>query len=147
MTVTNKRYSYPRVTVIWIDVHPAGENSINMTRTLPTPVHVRPAYPFNGQFPYLVTFHESSTELSRAIALEKKGSWHNSHHAGWPIHRSVPSFSPEPTNEAVWAKSSIYRQHATRLTGPISSACDRYVQYVLTGVNPSVLNRHRSGLH
>jgi hypothetical protein len=24
-TATNKRYSYPRVAVIWIDVHPAGE--------------------------------------------------------------------------------------------------------------------------
>jgi hypothetical protein len=33
-----------------------------------------------------------------------------------------------------------------QLTGPISPACDRYVQYLLTGVNPSVLNRHRWGL-
>jgi hypothetical protein len=29
MTATNKRYSYPRVAVIRIDVHPEGENSIN----------------------------------------------------------------------------------------------------------------------
>jgi hypothetical protein len=29
-TVMNKRYSYPRVAVIWIDVHPAGENQTNM---------------------------------------------------------------------------------------------------------------------
>jgi hypothetical protein len=33
-----------------------------------------------------------------------------------------------------------------QLTGPISLACDRYVQYLLTGTNPSVLNRHRRGL-
>jgi hypothetical protein len=30
-----------------------------------------------------------------------------------------------------------------RFTGPISSACDHYVQYLLAGTNPSVLNRHR----
>jgi hypothetical protein len=45
-----------------------------------------------------------------------------------------------------WRKLNIYRQQATRLTGPISPACDRYVQYLLTGTNPSVLNRHRRGL-
>jgi hypothetical protein len=38
---------------------------------------------------------------------------------------------------------NIYQQYATRLIGPISLACDRYVQYLLVGVNPSVLNRHR----
>jgi hypothetical protein len=39
-------------------------------------------------------------------------------------------------------KTSFYWQPATRLTRPISPACDRYVQYLLTGANPSVLNRH-----
>jgi hypothetical protein len=34
-------------------------------------------------------------------ALEKKGSWHNPLHAGWPIRGSVPSFSPKPTNKVV----------------------------------------------
>jgi hypothetical protein len=34
----------------------------------------------------------------------------------------------------------------TRLTRPISPACDRYVQYLLPGSNPSVLNWHRWGL-
>jgi hypothetical protein len=33
-----------------------------------------------------------------------------------------------------------------QLTGPISPVCDWYVQYLLTGINPSVLNRHRRGL-
>jgi hypothetical protein len=33
-------------------------------------------------------------------APEKKGSRHNPQHAGWPIRGSVPSFSPEPANEA-----------------------------------------------
>jgi hypothetical protein len=33
-------------------------------------------------------------------APEKKGSWHNPQHTGWPIRGSVPNFSPEPANEA-----------------------------------------------
>jgi hypothetical protein len=43
-------------------------------------------------------------------------------------------------------KASFCWQPATRLTGPISPACDHYVQYFLTGVNSSVPNRHRWGL-
>jgi hypothetical protein len=33
----------------------------------------------------------------------------------------------------------------TRFTGPISPTYDRYVQYLLTGANPLILNRHRRG--
>jgi hypothetical protein len=33
-----------------------------------------------------------------------------------------------------------------QLTRPRSPVCDRYVQYLLAGANPSVLNRHRRGL-
>jgi hypothetical protein len=33
-----------------------------------------------------------------------------------------------------------------QLTGPITPACDQYVQYLLMGPNPSVLNQHRRGL-
>jgi hypothetical protein len=43
-------------------------------------------------------------------------------------------------------KTSFCWQPATRLTGPISPACDRYIQYLLMGANPSVLNQHRQGL-
>jgi hypothetical protein len=66
------------------------------------------------------------------------------HH--WLICGSVPSLSPEPANEAVGAKPSIYQRPATRLTGPISLVCDRYVQYLLVRANRTVLNRHRRGL-
>jgi hypothetical protein len=41
---------------------------------------------------------------------------------------------------------NIYQQLATWLTGPISPACDRYIQYLLAGANSSVLNRHKRGL-
>jgi hypothetical protein len=43
-------------------------------------------------------------------------------------------------------KSSFCWDPTTSLTGPKSPACDRYVQYLLTGANRSVLNRHRWGL-
>jgi hypothetical protein len=33
-----------------------------------------------------------------------------------------------------------------QFTGPISATCDQYVQYLLAGANPSVLNRHRREL-
>jgi hypothetical protein len=42
-------------------------------------------------------------------------------------------------------KTSFCWQPATRLTGLISPSCDRYVQYLLVGANPSVLNWHRRG--
>jgi hypothetical protein len=72
-----------------------------MTCTLPTPVHVCPVYASYGQSPYVATFHESSTELDRVTAPEKKGSRHNPQHIGWPIRGSILSFSPESTNEVV----------------------------------------------
>jgi hypothetical protein len=56
-------YSYPRVAAIRIDVHPAGKNPTNTTRTLPTPVHIRPTYASCGRSPYVTTFHESPTGL------------------------------------------------------------------------------------
>jgi hypothetical protein len=43
-------------------------------------------------------------------------------------------------------KSSFYWQPTTRLTEPILPTCDWYVQYLLAGANPMVLNRHRWGL-
>jgi hypothetical protein len=76
--------------------------------------------------------------------LPEKGSRHNPHHANWPIRRSIPILSPKPTNEIV--DLSFYQWQATRLTGPKSPACDRYVQYLLTSTNPSVLKRHRRRL-
>jgi hypothetical protein len=39
-------------------------------------------------------------------------------------------------------KSSFCWQPTTRLTGHISPACDRYVQYLLMGANRTVINRH-----
>jgi hypothetical protein len=45
-------------------------------------------------------FAQSLTDLNRSTA-KKKGSRHNSHHAGWPIHGFVPTFSPTTVNKIV----------------------------------------------
>jgi hypothetical protein len=50
-------YSYLRVAMIRIDVHPAGEKPNNTPHTLPSPVHACSAYAFWGQSPYVTTFH------------------------------------------------------------------------------------------
>jgi hypothetical protein len=64
MTTTNKRYSYPRVAAIQIDVHLTGENSINT----PDAFHVRFIYdprPYISRGPRRQPFassHKDETE-------------------------------------------------------------------------------------
>jgi hypothetical protein len=80
----------------------------NTPRTLLTPVHVRPTYASYGQSPYVTTFHESSTELSRPTALDKKGSRHNPQRAAdrsaGPYPASLPS---QPMKQWGQSKASI----------------------------------------
>jgi hypothetical protein len=63
-------------------------------------------------------------------------------------NRSTGSYPPSLPQQPMeqWGKSSFCWQPTTRLIGTISPACDRYVQYLLVRVNPSVLNWHRRGL-
>jgi hypothetical protein len=139
-------YSYPRVTVILIDVHHVGENRTNTTRMIPTPIHVRPAYASCGQSLYMVTFCETATDLDRSHCSREK----------WLLTQSTAHRLTDPwvhtqllSRVSQWRrgrKPSSHRWPTTRFTGLISLACDRYVQYLLTGANPSVLNRHRRGL-
>jgi hypothetical protein len=69
------------------------------------------------------------------------------------IHNTTADRSTGPYQFLSWdshwssgGKATICWRHATRLTGPISPTCDRYVQYLLVGANPLVLNRHRQEL-
>jgi hypothetical protein len=77
------------------------------------------------------------------IAFEKKDSRHNLQHIDWLIHRFATQFLSQhnhwSSNES--QASVDYRIHW--FTGPITPACDLYVQYLLTGGNPSILNWHR----
>jgi hypothetical protein len=138
-------YSYPRVTAIWIDVHYAEENLINTIRTLPTPVHIRPAYASYGQSPYMATFHESSTDLDGSHCSLEKGSRHNPQHARLTDLLIRTQFLSQANQWSSRLKPNFCWWRATRLTRHISLTCDQYVQYLLTEANPSVLNRHRQG--
>jgi hypothetical protein len=61
---------------------PYRKNLTNTTRMLPMPVYVHPVYASCGRSSYVATFHESSTELDRVTAFEKKSSRHNPQHVG-----------------------------------------------------------------
>jgi hypothetical protein len=98
------------------------------------------AVPVRGNLSWVINRVEQA-HCSREEGLLTQSTAHH-----WPIRGSVPSFSLEPANEAVGAKPSIYQRPATRLTGPISPVCDRYVQYLFAGANRTVLNQHRRGL-
>jgi hypothetical protein len=139
-------YLYPRVVMNWIDVHPAGENLINTTRTLPTLVHVCPAYTSYGQSSYVATFHKSSTALNVSHCSWEKGlpTQSTSHRLTGPHVRT--QFFSQANQWSSSLKPSFCWWQAIRFTGLISPVCDQYVQYFLTGANPSVLNRHRLGL-
>jgi hypothetical protein len=105
-----------------------------MTCMLPASVHVRHSYAFRGQSPYVTTFHYSSTVLNESTAPEKKGSYPDPQHAGWPICRSILILSPITAIEAVVKNQSSVGNMLHQFTMSISSVCDQYVQYLLVGV-------------
>jgi hypothetical protein len=130
--------------VIQIDVRPAGENLTNTPRTLPTPVHAHPSYASYGQSPYVTTFHWLSQSRNKPLHSEEVLAIKDrlTQPSSW-----VASFLLTCDSPGVEERSfSLMVTQLPQLTGPISPACDRYVQYLLTGANPSVLNRHMRGL-
>jgi hypothetical protein len=138
-------YSYPRVAAIRIDVHPAGKT--RPTRHVRFPrqsMYAQRTLPAGGPRTWQpsTSRRQSWTELllPRKRALDTILSTPADRSAG-PYPVSLPS---QPMKQ--WRKPNTHQQQATRFTGPISLACDRYVQYLLTGANRTVLNRHRRGL-
>jgi hypothetical protein len=129
---------------IRIDVHPTGENPNNTPRMLPTPVHARPAYTFYGQTPYVITFHWLPQSRNRPLHPEEVLTTKDrlAQPSSWVASFFLPCDSPGVGERGFGPVVTQLLQ----LTGPISSACDRYVQYLLTAANPSVLNRHMRGL-
>jgi hypothetical protein len=57
-----------------------------------------------------------------------------------------PSFSPNTVIEVIMKANNLLMNKLEWFTGSITPVCDRYVQYLVTGANPSVVNRHRRGL-
>jgi hypothetical protein len=96
--------------------------------------------------PYVATFNDSSTDLdgshcscekgfpTQSIACRLTDPWVHTH------------FLSQVNQWSNRLKPSFCRWQATKLTGPIPPTCDRYVQYLLAGANPSVLNWDRRGL-
>jgi hypothetical protein len=85
-----------------------GKNPTNTTRMLPTPVHVRPAYASCGQSPYVATFHESSTELSRHTAPEKRApDTILSASADWSVGPYTASLLSQPMKQWGQSQASI----------------------------------------
>jgi hypothetical protein len=117
-----------------------------MRRTLPTPVHVCPAYASCERSPYVATFHEALTDLDRShFSREKRLPTQST--ACRLTNPWVRTQLLSQTNQ--WSrgcKPSSWWWPTTRFTGPISPTCDRYVQYLLMGANRTVLNRHMRGL-
>jgi hypothetical protein len=56
--------------------------------------------------------------MNRATALKKKGSRPNLQHADWPIHGSIPSFSPMTIIEPLGVKSPSVDGRLLGLLGP-----------------------------
>jgi hypothetical protein len=77
--------------------------------------------------------------------LPRKSAPDSTFQLGWALHGTRLYFSPNTAIEAVRLSQTSIDEQATSLTGPRSPACDQYVQYLLIGANPSILNRHRWG--
>jgi hypothetical protein len=94
--------------------------------------------------PCIATFRESSTGLDRCTTPEKKCSW--IHLSAWLSGPwDLPQFFSQHNRWSSAFKPSICWWQTIRLTEPISPAWDQYVQYLLVGANPSILNRHMWG--
>jgi hypothetical protein len=140
MTVTNKRYSYPRVTTIQIDVQPVRENPINM----PHAFHARSVYgpwPYISHGPHRQSFASPHDD---EISIPER-NFGDQRQTGPVVVLGhlipPPSWQSLSRGERFWLSgytaTSAYWVHIP--------ACDRYVQCLLMGTNPSVLNWHRWG--
>jgi hypothetical protein len=111
---------------------------------LPTLVHARLTYASNGQSPYVTTFHWLPRSRNMPLHPEEVLTTKDrlTQPSSWVASFLLPCDSPGVGERSFGPMVTQLSQ----LTGPISPACDRYVQYLLTGVNPLVLNRHRRGL-
>jgi hypothetical protein len=94
------------------------------------------------QFPYMATFYKSIWGQTRSLYPLKK-SWY--HEIDWLSRRSeLPHFpSRAPTVEYRGKKFGQVVMKLLDLLGPVYPACNRYVQCLLMGANPLVLNRHK----
>jgi hypothetical protein len=95
--------------------------------------------------PCIATFYEVVNSDGHSHCSWEKGLPTKST-AQWLIDLWVcTQFLSQASHWSSGGKATLYWWHSSRLTGPISSACDQYIQNLLTRANPSVLNQHRQG--
>jgi hypothetical protein len=87
-----------------------------MTRTLPIPIHVHPAYASCGRSPYVATFHTDLTELDRFTAPEKSAPDSTSQ-PGCVVHRTL-NFSPNTAIETMHLSQTSVDNMLLGLPGP-----------------------------
>jgi hypothetical protein len=119
MIATNKRYSYLRVTVIRIDVHPVGEKPDPHATHFPRSVSVWPSTIRISRGTRISTFHVA---VNRFEQIHCPGEQ-------WLLTQSIARRLTDPwvrtqllSHNSQWSsgeKSSFCWQPAARLTGPI----------------------------
>jgi hypothetical protein len=93
--------------------HLAGQNPINTTRTLPTPVHVCPAYASCGRSSYVATFHKPPIALDEPYCSREKGL-PTQPQPGWVIRRSATQFLFQHSH---WSSNKSQAYDDNRLLG------------------------------
>ena len=96
--------------------------------------------------PHIATFHTVVNRFEQIHCTREEGlpTQSTARRPSDPRVRTQLLSHKQPKSSG--EKSTPVDKLTTRLTGPISPACDRYVQYLLVGANRTVLNRHRRGL-
>jgi hypothetical protein len=96
--------------------------------------------------PHIAALRETPTDLDRSHCSREKGLPTQPTARRLTDPRVGTQLLPQANQWSRGHKVSSCQWPPTRLTGPISLTCDRYVQNLLAGTNPSVLNRHRRWL-
>jgi hypothetical protein len=121
-----------------------GKNPNNTQHTLSTLVYTHPTYAFYWQSPYVTTFRWLPRSWNRSLHPKEVLTTKDrlTQPSSWVVSFFLTCDSPGVGERGFDPMVTQLLQ----LTWLISPACDRYVQYLLTGANPSILNWHRQGL-
>jgi hypothetical protein len=83
--------------------------------------------------PHIATFHKIVNNDGQSHCLQEKGLLTQSTARRLTDPRVRTQFLSWASHRSGGGKVTLCWWQTTRLTGPITSACDRYVQYLLTG--------------
>jgi hypothetical protein len=115
---------------------PCREKPDQHATRFPHSVHVWSKTIRISRGPHIATLHETPTDLDRSHCSWEKGLLTQSTARRLTDPRVHTQLLSRASQWSRGRKPSSYRWPTTRHTGPISSACDRYVQYLLAGANP-----------